>query len=59
MFRACDIPEERSQIYATLFSNEHIRSYQLAEFSRDDLKELGVGSFGDRVSVLSKRPEVN
>lgn len=48
-FKECDIIDKYSSIYAASFVKERIQPYFLADFTKEDLKNLGVQAYGDKV----------
>lgn len=48
-FRACDIPTKSSESYSMRFIAERIQPFLLADFTKDDLENLGIKPYGDKV----------
>ena len=51
-FKACDIPLKYAGAYAQSFSEERIQPFLLKDFNKDDLAELGVKAYGDKVYIF-------
>ena len=48
-FTECEITDKYSSLYATSFVKERIQPYLLADFTKKDLKNLGVQAYDDKV----------
>ena len=51
-FRACDIPTKSSESYSMRFIAERIQPFLLADFTKDDLENLGIKPYGDKVHTF-------
>lgn len=52
-FRQINIPDDVSATYATIFHDNRITNEILADTTADDLRQMGIGVFGDIKTILN------